>query len=86
MGSLKNAKGVLMITPELIHEIRGRLMVKERRDIKWLEFSEITGIPVDTLASLRVGRRRGSPITINRLLSVRERGIMIDVDDFLVEP
>ena len=80
----KYHRKLLKITPERLYELRGRLMAREKRNITWAEFGRMTGVPYQTIKDLLSKRRGGSLMTIDRLLTIRQYGIMID-DTFFTE-
>ena len=61
--------------------IRGLLMAREQRDVSWGEIAQLTGIPIRTMRHLLDGYVGGAT-TINRLLTLRQYGLMIHLSDF----
>lgn len=68
-----------------IYWLMGLLMARERRHFTWIEFAKITGIPERYLRHIRERDRAGGAKTVNRLLTLRERGLMIHPSDFVVD-
>lgn len=62
--------------------IRGLLIVREQRDVSWGEIAQLTGIPIRTMRHLLDGEFVGGPLTIKRLLTLRDYGLMIHLSDF----
>jgi transcriptional regulator with XRE-family HTH domain len=86
MAEVKYATRRVMITGDVLHEIRGKLIQKKKRNVTWIEICEFTGIGKQTLLDIRNGKLRGSPRTLERLLKLREWGIMIEASDFIQKP
>lgn len=78
-------KGRYVISAEILHYLRGALIMQERRNINWKEFAEIVGLSHWYIGELRGGRMSGGRKSVNRLLALRNRGIMIHPSDFLEE-
>ncbi len=86
MPDAKYATRRVMITGDVLHEIRGKLIQKKKRNVTWMEICKFTGISRQTLLNIRNGKMRGSPKTLERLLRLREWGIMIEASDFIQKP
>ena len=86
MPEVKYATRRVMITGDVLHEIRGKLIQKKKRNVTWTEICEFTGIGRQTLLDIRNGKRRGTPRTLEGLLRLREWGIMIEASDFIQKP
>lgn len=65
-----------------IWKIIGMLMVQEERHLNRRDLATMTGIPLTTLSNIMNGYRKGGVTTIKRLLTLRERGLMIHLSDF----
>lgn len=79
-------KVVLSIGADHLHWLHGLMMVKHRRFVTWKEICRLTGVSPWTIRNIVSGYARGGKLTINRLMKLRDHGLMIHLSDFQVQP
>lgn len=62
--------------------IQGMLIQRLRRPVSWREIAALTGLTPRWIANLVHDRRNGGIKTAQRLLKLREYGLMIHLEDF----
>lgn len=65
-----------------LYWIKGLLIAHFRHPINNKDISRLTGIPYYALQRMIKGQQNGGMLTINRLMTLRDYGIMIHLEDF----
>lgn len=76
----------IRVTGQHIYWVYGLLIAKLRREVTWGEFAVMTGISPRHLRHMRFNEFVGSAKMAQRLLVLREQGLMIHLSDFLATP
>lgn len=72
----------IAVTKEHFFWLLGLLIAKKRRRVDWKEFGRMIGVTSHSVAHYVSRGRIGGPIMANRLMRLREHGIMIHLEDF----
>lgn len=66
-----------------VHWVRGLLIARLRRDIKWKEFYALTNTDERYMQYIKIGTQVGGRQVASRLInSAREHGVVIHLSDF----
>jgi len=86
LEAYEKAAGKRRITfgSEDLHALRGRFIVRMRRNITWKEFAEIVDVKPEILYGVRSGLFTPYPRVLARIIKAsREHGIMIHASDYV---
>ena len=75
----------IIVTRKDLWRLRGELTARRQENVTWAIFSELTGIPRNTIIRIIVGDRNAGPITLRRLMTLRDHGIVLHLSDFYAD-
>jgi len=73
------------VTPEQLYWLRGMLMAKLRKDVKWTDFAKYLGVGRRQVMYLLAGQRRPGKRTFDGILGLRKYGVMVHMSDFEIK-